>query len=84
MLQNCISKHKLKFLRAFSSGKPVNKNPDSYIPPKPKEFRKVVREKDTYLRGEYEIDKTGMKVLEKGPIATDKDGAKWFSVYNLP
>ena len=39
---------------------------------------------DVHDVGEYEIDKTGMKVLDQGPIATDKDGAKWFSVYNLP
>ena len=68
MLQKSIAnKNLLRIVRQFSTKPTPNQNPNSYIPPKPKEFRKVVREKDTYARGYYEISPSGMKVLQEGP-----------------
>lgn len=60
-------RNKLSHFRHFSNNgngkESINTNPNSYIPQRPKEYRKVVREKDTYMRGYYEINQIGMKVL---------------------
>ena len=37
---------------------------ESYVPPKPPTMRKVVREKDNYTQGTYEITEVGMKILQ--------------------
>jgi hypothetical protein len=53
---------------------------ESYVPPKPPTMRKVVREKDNYTRGTYEISEVGLKILQQN-MSDDK---KWFTIYKLP
>lgn len=55
---------------------PFRSKSENYVPPKPPTMRKVVREKDNYERGTYEISKDGLKslVANKG----------WYTIYQLP
>ena len=64
------------FLRSFST-----KQPD-YVPPKPPSMRKVVREKENYVRGSYEISNVGFELL-KSTEEKIKDKT-WYTVYRLP
>lgn len=55
---------------------PFRSKSENYVPPKPPSMKKVVREKDNYERGSYEITKDGQKNLSA------KDG--WITIYKLP
>jgi len=45
-------------------------------------MRKVVREKDNYARGKYEITPTGFDLLKS--TETTIDDKTWYTVYQLP
>jgi len=65
----------------------------SYVPPKPPSMRKVVREKDKYVKGVYEMNKVGINALIKNVNKVDPPDAKtqdnmqikkentWYTVY---
>jgi len=45
-------------------------------------MRKVVREKDKYVRGSYEISHVGMDLLNKSK--SEQGDQIWYTVYALP
>jgi len=48
----------------------------NYVPPKPPSMRKVVREKDKYVRGVYEMNKIGINALIKNISKVELVNAK--------
>ena len=40
---------------------PFRSKSENYVPPKPPTMRKVIRDKDNYARGSYEITEMGLK-----------------------
>jgi hypothetical protein len=55
---------------------PFRSKSENYVPPKPPTMRKVVRDKDNYARGSYEITNASFKSM----VATDG----WYTIYKLP
>ena len=45
-------------------------------------MRKVVRKKDKYVRGQYEISNVTLDILKKSK--SEVEGQSWYTVYALP
>ena len=51
----------------------------NYVPPKPPSMRKVIRDKDNYKTGKYEITDSGLNLLQ-----TNMSENGWYQIYTLP
>ena len=67
-------------------GQKSDKHPSQgYVPQKPPSMRKVVREKENYIRGTFTIDHDSISVLKRNQeLSQSENSQDWYPVYRLP